>query len=82
MLVGEELQFSQNDDVPIGGPSLSKEGLGFGIVSFIITDDHKACYYRSLQNWETERGYLRDTCGLAQDRFKQVMEYFNIALPD
>ena len=34
--------------------------------------------YRGLQNWETERGYLRDTCGLAQDRFQQVLEYFNI----
>lgn len=33
-------------------------------------------HYRGLQNWQTERGYLRDTYGLAQDRFQQVLEYF------
>ncbi len=57
---------------------LIKECLRFGIVPFIITDDLKAFYYRDLQTWETEPGYLRDTCGLAQDRFRQVLAYFNL----
>ena len=36
----------------------------------------KLYYYRGLQNWETEKGYLRDTCLLAQDRFRQISDYF------
>ena len=62
----------------VGRLLLFNECLRTSIVPFIITDDLKASYYRGLQNWETERGYLRDTCGLAQDRFQQVMEYFKI----
>ena len=45
----------------------------------MITDDLKAFYCHGLQNWETERGYLRDTCGLAQDRFLQVIAYFDLS---
>ena len=56
-----------------------KKCLRLGIVPFIITDDLKAFYYRGLQNWETERGYLRDTCGFAQDHFQQILAYFNIS---
>ena len=35
-------------------------------------------YYRGLQNWKTERGYLRDTCLTAQDEFKRVLDYFRV----
>ena len=62
----------------MGGLLLFKECLRTGIVPFIITDDLKAFYYRGLQNWETERGYLHDTCGLAQDRFQQELDYFMV----
>lgn len=62
----------------VGRLLLFKECLRYGIVPFIITDDLKAFYYRGLQTWETEPGCLRDTCGPAQDRFQQVLEYFNI----
>ena len=57
---------------------LFKECLRFGVVPFIITDDLKAFYYRGLQSWNTEPGSLRDACGLAQDRFQQVLAYFKI----
>ena len=70
----------QDGNGRVGRLLLFKECLRTGIVPFIITDDLKAFYYRGLQNWETERGYLRDTCGLAQDRFQQVLEYFKIAM--
>ncbi len=40
----------------------------------------KLHYYRCLQNWETEPSILRTTCGLPQDRFKQIMEYFKILI--
>lgn len=62
----------------VGRLLLFKECLRAGIVPFIITEDLRMYYYRGLQNWETEQGYLRDTCLLAQDRFKQVLEYYQI----
>ena len=57
---------------------LFKECLRNGIVPFIISDDLKMFYYRGLKNWKDERGYLRDTCLTAQDRFKVVLDYFKI----
>ena len=68
----------QDGNCRVGGLLLFKECLRTGFVPFIITYDLKAFYYRGLQNWETEPGYLRDTCGLAQDRINQVLEYFKI----
>ena len=62
----------------VGRLLLFKECLRNGIVPFILTEDLKLYYYRGIQNWETEPGYLRDTCGLAQDRFRQVLEYFRV----
>ena len=58
---------------------LFKECLRHGIVPFIIGDDMKAYYYRGLREWEHERGYLRDTCLAAQDRFKAILDSFGIA---
>lgn len=54
------------------------ECLHYGIVPFIITDDLKMFYYRGLANWESERGYLRDTCLTSQDSFKKTLDYFRI----
>ena len=68
----------QDGNCRVGRLLLFKECLRFGMVPFIITDDLKAFYYRGLQNWEIEKGYLRDTCGLAQDRINQVLEYLKI----
>ena len=50
----------------------------FNIVPFIIEDDLKMFYYRGLAEWETEKGYLRDTCLTAQDRYKAYLDYFRI----
>ena len=68
----------QDGNGRIGRLLLFKECLRYGIVPFIITDDMKMHYYRGLQNWPTERGYLRDTCLTAQDRFKELLDYFRI----
>ena len=38
----------------------------------------KFYYYRGLKEWQSEKGYLRDTCLMAQDRFKQYLDYFRI----
>ena len=55
-----------------------KECLKYNIVPFIIEDDLKMFYYRGLAEWETEKGYLRDTCLTAQDRYKAYLDYFRI----
>ncbi len=70
----ERIHPFQDGNGRIGRLILFKECLRNGIVPFIIEDDMKLYYYRGLQEWENERGYLRDTCLSAQDRFKRVLE--------
>lgn len=74
----ESIHPFQDGNGRVGRLILFKECLRNGIVPFIITDDLKMYYYRGLKEWKTERGYLRDTCLTAQDRFKKVLEYFRI----
>ena len=44
----------------------------------LIEDDIKMFYYRGLKEWQNERGYLRDTCLSAQDRFQKYLDYFRV----
>jgi len=62
----------------IGRLLLFKECLKYNIVPFIIDDELKLFYYRGLKEWAIERGYLRDTCLMAQDKFKLQLDYFKI----
>ena len=55
-----------------------KECLRSGIVPFIIDDRMKLFYYRGLHAWNSEKGYLFDTCLVSQDTFKQYLDYFGI----
>ena len=55
-----------------------KECLRYGIVPFIIEDSKKMFYYRGLSEWDTEKGYLTDTCLDGQDAFKKMMAMFDI----
>ena len=56
-----------------------KECLKNDIVPFIIDENLKLYYYRGLDKWPRERGYLIDTCLAAQDRFKAWLDYFRIS---
>lgn len=78
----ESIHPFQDGNGRVGRLILFKECLRNGIVPFIITDDLKMFYYRGLKNWKDERGYLRDTCLTAQDRFKAVLDYFKISYDD
>ena len=68
----------QDGNGRVGRLLLFKECLRNNIVPFIIEDDIKMFYYRGLKEWSNERGYLRDTCLSAQDRFKKYLDYFRI----
>lgn len=68
----------QDGNGRVGRLIMFKECLKNGIVPFIIDEDHKMYYYRGLKEWESARGYLRDTCLSAQDSFKTILDYFRI----
>lgn len=74
----ESIHPFQDGNGRIGRLILLKECLRNGIVPFIITDELKMFYYRGLQEWPKERGYLRDTCLTAQDAMKATLDYFRI----
>ena len=74
----ESIHPFQDGNGRIGRLLLFKECLHCNIVPFIIEDDLKMFYYRGFSQWEKERGYLRDTCLTAQDRFKKYLDYFKI----
>lgn len=68
----------QDGNGRIGRLIMFKECLKHNIVPFIITEQTKLYYYQGLKEWKQERGYLRDTCLMAQDQFKLVLDYFKI----
>lgn len=72
----------QDGNGRVGRLIMLKECLKHDIVPFIISDDLKMFYYRDLHEWDKEKGYLIDTCLTAQDRFKKLLDYFQIAYKD
>ena len=68
----------QDGNGRVGRLIMFKECLRNNIVPFIISDDMKMFYYRGLHEWQTEKGYLTDTCLAAQDQFKKHLDYFRI----
>lgn len=72
----------QDGNGRIGRLILFKECLKNNIVPFIIDENLKMFYYRGLNEWKSEKGYLIDTCLTAQDKFKKYLEYFRIPYTD
>lgn len=68
----------QDGNGRVGRLIIFKECLAHNIVPFIIDEDLKLFYYRGLQQWETIKEYLMDTCLTAQDNYKRILAYFEI----
>lgn len=74
----ERIHPFQDGNGRIGRLIMFKECLKHNIVPFIIREQKKMYYYQGLKEWNHENGYLRDTCLMAQDQFKLVLDYFKI----
>lgn len=74
----ERIHPFQDGNGRVGRLIMLKECLRHGITPFIITNDLKYFYYRGLNEWGERKGFLRDTCLTAQDRFKEYLAYFRI----
>lgn len=72
----ESIHPFQDGNGRVGRMIMFKECLKNGVDPFIIDEQHKLFYYRGLKEFSKERGYLIDTCYSAQDRYKELLEYF------
>lgn len=75
----ERIHPFQDGNGRVGRLIMFKECLKQNIVPFIIEENLKMFYYNGLKWWDYEKGYLRDTCLMAQDRYKVYLDYFRIA---
>lgn len=74
----ERIHPFQDGNGRVGRLLMFKECLANNIVPFIIDEQHKMFYYRGLKEWQTEKGYLIDTCLSCQDKYKEWLNKFNI----
>lgn len=77
----ERIHPFQDGNGRVGRLIMFKECLKYDIVPFIIEDRIKLFYYRGLKEWNDEKGYLKDTCLSAQDKYKEYLDYFGIGYP-
>ena len=66
----------QDGNGRIGRIIMFKECLKNDITPFIILDKDKMYYYRGLKEYDTEKGYLVDTCLNAQDQYQALVDKY------
>ena len=74
----EKIHPFQDGNGRVGRLIAFKECLRFNIVPFIIEDSKKMFYYRGLKEWNSEQGFLVETCLDGQDAYKVLLNYFGI----
>lgn len=74
----ERIHPFQDGNGRIGRLVLFKECLRLNIVPFIIDEKLKMFYYRGLNEWVKQPGFLIETCRAGQDEFRKILEYFRI----
>jgi len=72
----EKIHPFQDGNGRVGRIILFGECLKNNIMPFIIQDKNKAFYYRGLQEYPRDRGFLRDTCLHEQDVYEKRVKYF------
>ncbi len=70
----------QDGNGRVGRLIMFNECLKNNIVPLIIEDEFKFFYYRGLTEFPKIKEYLIDTCLSAQDKYKEMMKYFEIEL--
>lgn len=72
----ERIHPFQDGNGRVGRIIMFKECLKNNIMPFIIDDKHKLYYYRGLKEFDSQKGYLIDTCLSAQDHYEMVVDKF------
>lgn len=78
----ERIHPFQDGNGRVGRLIMFQQCLQNGHIPFIIRDENKAFYYRGLERYDQEPGYLIDTCLLSQDQYSDVCRYFRVLEDD
>lgn len=75
----EKIHPFQDGNGRVGRLIMFKECLAHGLLPFVIDSEHKLFYYRGLREYPQESSYLIDICLSAQDKYKELINYFTQA---